>query len=89
MEIYVMLDDSIDLLRKRVQQAIGLIEKLKDENIRLKEHIAKLEEEIFSLKEEAKVLKNEREQIRSKIDAATSMLDTLGIEEEKLNKSNE
>ena len=80
-----MLNDSIELLRKRVQQAIGLIEKLKEENVSLKELISKLEDEIFSLKEEAKTLREEREQIKSKIDAATSMLDKLNIEEEKPN----
>jgi len=81
-----MLDESIELLRKRVQQAIGLISKIRDENVSLKEHIAKLEDEIFGLKEDAKNLKEEREQIKGKIDAATSMLDELDIEEDKSEK---
>lgn len=75
-----MIDESMQILQKRVQQVAGLIERLKEENANLKDKIAKLEDEIQILKEELNVMRKEREQIKDKIDNATSMLESLEIE---------
>ncbi|MGQ9609163.1 MAG: hypothetical protein ACUVWN_07670 [bacterium] len=75
-----MIDESMQILQKRVQQVAGLMDRLKEENANLKSKIAKLEDEIQSLKEQLDVMKREREQIKSKIDNATSMLESLDIE---------
>lgn len=76
-----MIDESMQILQKRVQQVAGLMDRLKEENANLKIKIAKLEDEIQSLKEQLDVMRREREQIKSKIDNATSMLESLDIEE--------
>lgn len=76
-----MIDESMQVLQKRVQQVAGLIDRLKEENTNLKSKIAKLEDEIQNLKEELNVMRKEREQIKNKIDDATSMLESLDIEE--------
>ena len=78
----LMEDDAIDKLRKRINQAIGILEKLKDENSNLKTKIAITEDEIYKLRDEVKILKDEREQIKIKVDSATSMLDRLNLEED-------
>ena len=78
----LMEEDAIDKLRKRVNQAIGILEKLKDENSNLKSKIATMEDEIYKLRDEVKILKDEREQIKVKVDSATSMLDRLNLEED-------
>jgi predicted RNase H-like nuclease (RuvC/YqgF family) len=77
-----MEDDAIDKLSRRINQTIGILEKLKDENSNLKSQIATMEDEIYKLRDEAKILKDEREQIKIKVDSATSMLDRLNLEEE-------
>lgn len=88
-----MIDESMQILQKRVQQIAGLIERLKEENTNLKNKIAILEDENQNLKEELNVMKKEREQIKNKIDNATSMLESLEIEklidEEDQDKSSE
>ncbi len=79
-EVAIMIDESMQILQKRVQQVAGLIDRLKEENINLKSKIAKLEDEIQNLKEQLNVMRKEREQIKNKIDGATSMLESLDIE---------
>ncbi len=44
-----MIDESMQILQKRVQQVAGLIDRLREENTNLKSKIAKLEDEIQSL----------------------------------------
>jgi predicted RNase H-like nuclease (RuvC/YqgF family) len=75
-----MTDEGMDLLQKRVQQAIGLIERLREENQNLKDRIVQMQDEIQRLKEEANAMKKEREEIKGKIDTATSMLDKVDLE---------
>ena len=76
-----MEDNAIDKLSKRINQTIGILEKLKDENSNLKSKIAAMEDEIYRLRDEVRVLKDEREQIKIKVDSATSMLDGLNLKE--------
>jgi uncharacterized coiled-coil DUF342 family protein len=75
-----MTDEGMDLLQKRVQQAIGLVERIREENQNLKNRIVQMQDEIQKLKEEANALKKEREEIKGKIDTATSMLDKVDLE---------
>ena len=77
-----MEDGEIELLQKRVEQVVGLIERLKEENANLKSQIVKMQDEIQHLKEEANDLKEEREEVKSKVDTAISMLDQVDLEEE-------
>ena len=76
-----MIDEGMELLQSRVQQAIELIERLRKENENLKNKIARMQNEIQQLKEEADALKEEKEAIRGKIDTAVSMLDEVDLEE--------
>jgi len=75
-----MTDEGMDLLQKRAQQAIGLIERLREENQNLKNRIVQMQDEIQELKEEANAMKKERQEIKGKIDTATSMLDKVDLE---------
>ncbi len=76
-----MTDEGMDLLQKRVQQAIGLIERLREENQNLKDHIVQMQDQMQKLKEEANAMKKEREEIKGKINTATSMLDKVDLED--------
>ena len=78
-----MIDESVELIQKRVQQAIGLIERLKEENENLKNEITRMQDEIQKLKEEASSLREEREAIKGKIDVALSMLDDVELKEQE------
>ncbi len=79
-----MEDDAIDKLRGRINQAIGILAKMKDENSSLKTKMATMEDEIYKLRDEVKILKDEREQIKIKVDSATSMLDRLNLDESEI-----
>jgi predicted RNase H-like nuclease (RuvC/YqgF family) len=76
-----MIDEGMELIQKRVQQAIGLIERLREENQNLKNEIARMQDEIQQLKEEANALREEREVIKGKIDTAVSMLDNVQLDD--------
>jgi FtsZ-binding cell division protein ZapB len=76
-----MIDEGMEILQRRVQQAIGLIERLREENQNLKNEIARMQDEMQQLKEEANSLRNERESIKGKIDTAMSMLDNVDLGE--------
>jgi predicted RNase H-like nuclease (RuvC/YqgF family) len=76
-----MMDENMEFLQKRVQQAIGLIERLKEENQNLKNQLARMQDEIQQLKEEANALREERELIKGKIDTAVSMLDKVDLDD--------
>ena len=41
-----MLDESMEILKKRIQQIVGLIEKLKEENENLKSLTIKMEKKL-------------------------------------------
>jgi len=82
-----MADESMELLQKRVYQAVGLIERLKEENTNLKSQIIRLEDEVQSLKEQINEMKSEREKAKSKVDEALSMLDALNIEDGEQDKA--
>ena len=86
-----MIDEGIGLIQKRVQLAIGLIERLREENENLKKEIARMQDEIQELKEEANAMREEREAIKGKIDVALSMLDKVDLEEkaEEANRTGE
>ncbi|HGE72210.1 TPA: cell division protein ZapB [Candidatus Poribacteria bacterium] len=74
-----MEDDAIDRLRKKINQAIGVLEKLKDENSNLRSKIMAMEDEIYKLRDEIKILKDEREQVKDKVDYVMSLLDKIDL----------
>ena len=75
-----MMDEGMQTIEKKIQQAVTLIERLKEENQNLKSQIAKLQEEIAQLKEAASTMQNEREELKGKIDSAVSMLDKVDLD---------
>jgi len=77
-----MMDEGMEFLQRRVQQAIELIGRLREENQNLKNEIARMQDELQQLREEANVLRGEREAIKDKIDTAMSMLDQVDLGEE-------
>ena len=77
-----MTEEGMELLQKRVQQAIGLIGRLREENENLKNEIARIQDEIQHLREEANAMREERDAIKGKIDTAMSMLDNVDLGEE-------
>lgn len=74
-----IIDDSIEALRKRVQQVVGVIERLKNENNSLRERVKSLEVQMGELTDQITKLKSEREEIKKKIDSAIAMFDELKI----------
>ncbi|MBD3182883.1 cell division protein ZapB [Candidatus Poribacteria bacterium] len=75
-----MADEGMELLQKKVQQAVTLIEKLREENNNLKDQIAEMEELIQEMKQEVELMKSERSTIKGKIDNAVSMLDKVDVD---------
>jgi len=76
-----MADEAMELIEKRIRQAIALIERLRDENENLRNQITRMQDEIQLLKEKSKALAEEREEIKGKIDTAVSMLDKVDLED--------
>ncbi len=76
-----MLDEGIELIEQKVQQAIALIGKLRQKNENLKQEMAGLRDEIQQLKEEASTMQDERTVLRGKIDSAVSMLDKIDLDD--------
>jgi len=76
-----MLDERMESIHKKVQQAVALIQRLKEEKENLRNEIVRMQDEIQKLKEEANALKEEREAIKGKIDAALSTLDEVDLED--------
>ena len=76
-----MIDEGMELIEKKIQQAISLIGILKEENQNLKNEIARLQEEIRRLKEEAGAMQEERTELKDKIDSAVSMLDKVDLDD--------
>ena len=75
------MDEGMEFLQSRVQQAIELIGRLREENENLKNEIARIQDEMQQLREEANALREEREAIKGKVDTALSMLDEVDLEE--------
>lgn len=77
----IVIDEGIELIQKKFEQAIAIVQRYKEENENLKKEISRLEDEIQRLKQETKQMINERSAIKEKISAATSMLDKVDIED--------
>ncbi len=76
-----MLDERMESIYRKVQQAVALIQRLKEEKENLRNEIVRMQDEIQKLKEEANALREEREAIKGKIDAALSTLDEVDLED--------
>jgi len=76
----ILMDEGIELIKNRVEQAVALIQRLKEENENLKKKISSLEDEIQQLKQETKQMRDERSAIKEKINTAASMLDQVDLE---------
>ncbi len=76
-----MMNEGMEMIEKKIQQAIALIERLKEENENLKNEIARLQEENRQLREEAGAMQSEREELKGKIDSAVSMLDKVDLDD--------
>lgn len=76
-----MTDEGMELIQKKVEQAIMLIQRLREENKNLKSEISRLQDEIQKLKEEANQMRAERSAIKEKINTAASMLDKVDLED--------
>jgi len=77
----IMEDAGMLLIQKRIDQAIDIIQKLKEENQSLKKEISKLQDENQKLKQEANQMIMERAAIKEKINTAASMLDKVDLED--------
>ena len=76
-----MIDEGIQLIEQKVQQAIALIGRLREENKNLKKEIVRLRDEVQLLKEEARTIQDERKSLKDKIDSAVSMLDKVDLDD--------
>ncbi len=76
-----MADEGTELIQRRIQQAVTLIERLREENANLKDRIAQMQDEIQKLKEEVNQMKAEKEEIKGKIDTAVLMLDRVDLDD--------
>ena len=76
-----MIDEGIKLIEQKVQQAITLIGRLKEENKNLKKEIIRLQDEVQRLKEERSAMQDERTAVKNKIDSAVSMLDKVDLDD--------
>ena len=76
-----MMNEGMEVIEKKIQQAIALIERLKEENENLKNEIARLQEEIRQLREETGLMQEERAELKGKIDSAVSMLDKVDLDD--------
>ena len=76
-----MIDEGIKLIEQKVQQAITLIGRLKEENKNLKKEIIRLQDEVQRLKEERSAMQDERTAVKDKIDSAVLMLDKVDLDD--------
>jgi FtsZ-binding cell division protein ZapB len=77
----IVAEEGMELIQKRVEQAIALIQRLKEENQNLILEINRLQDEIQKLKQEANQMRAERVAIKEKINTAASMLDKVDLED--------
>jgi len=75
------MDEGIRIIERKIQRAVVLIERLKEENQNLKNEIAKLQKENQRLKEETGAMQEERSELKDKIDSAVSMLDKVDLDD--------
>ena len=76
-----MSDEGMQLIYTKVQQAVALIQRLREENGNLKKEIIRMQDEIQCLMEQINVLKGEREEIKGKIGAALSKVDEADMDD--------
>ena len=76
-----MMDSGMAIIEEKIQRAVTLIERLKEENQKLKNEIAGLQAEIQQLKEETGTMQEERAELKDKIDSAVSMLDKVDLDD--------
>ncbi len=75
------MDEAMEIIERKIQRVIALVDRLKEENQSLKNEIAGLQEEIQQLKEETGTMQEERAELKSKIDSAVSMLDKVDLDD--------
>jgi len=76
-----MVEEGMELIYKKVQQAVALIQRLREENENLKNEIVRMQDEIQKLKEEAKTLREGKQAINGVVKSALSTLDEAGLDD--------
>ncbi len=76
-----MMDSGMAIIEEKIQRAVALIERLKEENQKLKNEVTGLQAEIQRLKEETGTMQEERAELKNKIDSAVSMLDKVDLDD--------
>ncbi len=76
-----MMNEGMEVIEKKIQQVIALIERLRKENANLKNEVGGLREQIQQLQEAAGAMQSEREELKGKIDSAVSMLDKVDLDD--------
>jgi len=76
-----MMNAGMEIIERKIQQVIALIDRLKEENQNLKDEITGLREENLQLKEETNTMQEERAELKGKIDSAVSMLDKVDLDD--------
>jgi FtsZ-binding cell division protein ZapB len=71
--------DSLSTLEERIQQAVQLVSRLRQEKDAALQEVAQARVEAARLSEELKVLHSERKQVRSRIEKLLGQIDQLSV----------